>query len=263
MEAVALGPFVLAGERFAAIVGLGLFGVGAALLRRLDPGIDRWAEYALVFGLVGARLGHVAEHYDGFIQEPHRIFFIWQGGFSPLWGAVAVGCVSLVLISRPREALGPILAVSIGAAAWMSVHYALPRTAPTQLPAVALQRVDGGALTLTDFKGAPLVVNLWASWCPPCRREMPLLAELARSTKDVRFVFVNQGESDEKIAAYLLAARLSLPHVLADRRSTVGAHYEALGLPATLFIGADGHLQSTHFGEISREALAANLAKLR
>lgn len=263
MEAVALGPFVLAGERFALLVAIGVFGAAAALLRRLDPGVDRWASYALLAGLIGARLGHVAEHYDSFIQEPHRILFIWQGGFSLVWGAVAIACASLFLIDRRKEALAPILTVSAGIAAWASVHYALPRTAIRELPPIALQRMDGGALTLTEFRGAPMVVNLWASWCPPCRREMPLLAEMARSEKDVRFVFVNQGEREEKIAAYLGAARLNLSHVMIDRRSAVAAHYEAVGLPATLFIGADGRLKTTHFGEISREALADSLAKLR
>lgn len=263
MEAVALGPFVLAGERIAVIVAIGVFGVAAALLRRLDPGVDRWASYALLAGLLGARLGHIAEHYDNFIHEPHRILLIWQGGFSPLWGTIAVACASLLLISRPKEALAPILAISAGVAAWISVHQALPIITLKDLPAVALQRMDGGALTLPEFKGAPIVVNLWASWCPPCRREMPLLAEMARSTKDVRFVFVNQGEQEEKVAAYLGAAQLNLPHVLIDKGSAVAAHYEAVGLPATLFIGADGRLKTTHFGEISREALADNLAKLR
>src|SRR3546814_7473677 len=64
--------------------------------------------------------------------------------------------------------------------------------------------------------GEPMVVNLWATWCPPCRREMPVLAKAQEERGDVTFVFVNQGESESEIRDYLRESHLQLSNVLLD-----------------------------------------------
>nr|WP_244510698.1 TlpA disulfide reductase family protein [Microvirga guangxiensis] len=81
-------------------------------------------------------------------------------------------------------------------------------------------------------------MNLWASWCPPCRREMPMMAEMAAARDDVTFLFVNQGERRTTIEGYLNKEKLTLPNVLLDARMDVPRHYSTPGLPVTLFIGA-------------------------
>jgi thiol-disulfide isomerase/thioredoxin len=123
--------------------------------------------------------------------------------------------------------------------------------------------LDGDFRSIRDFEGRPVVVNLWASWCPPCRREMPLLAQTAAAQPDVAFLFVNQGESSETIRRYLARDRLELGHVLLDPAMAVSRHYAAQGLPVTLFLRPDGTLASLHTGEISREALAAGIDGIR
>jgi thiol-disulfide isomerase/thioredoxin len=114
-----------------------------------------------------------------------------------------------------------------------------------------------------DLEGEPLVVNLWASWCPPCRREMPMMADVATETADARFVFVNQGEAASTIRQYLDAESLDPDHVVLDGLGEFARHYRMPGLPATLFIGADGTLQSVHMGEISREGLLAGIERIQ
>jgi thiol-disulfide isomerase/thioredoxin len=108
----------------------------------------------------------------------------------------------------------------------------------------------------------PRVVNLWATWCPPCRREMPMMAELAADTEGVAFVFANQGEGKQAVRRYLASAGLSLETILIDPFSALSRFYGAPGLPATLFIDAEGILRHAHLGEISREVLQSNIDRL-
>ena len=129
-------------------------------------------------------------------------------------------------------------------------------------PTVALQQMQGPPLAISAMAGKPIVVNLWASWCPPCRREMPLLAKIAASRDDVAFLFVNQGEGTQAIRSYLASQDLTLDHVLLDASMLLPRHYRTLGLPTTLFLRADGTLAAIHTGEISPEALDANVRKL-
>ncbi|MCZ4088779.1 TlpA family protein disulfide reductase [Sinorhizobium psoraleae] len=111
-------------------------------------------------------------------------------------------------------------------------------------------------------QGRPAVLNLWASWCPPCRREMPMMADMAGSNPQVDFLFANQGEGRKAIAAYLRHTGVDLKTILLDPFADLSRHYGAMGLPATLFINPDGTLAATHLGEISREALAERLVAL-
>ena len=91
---------------------------------------------------------------------------------------------------------------------------------------------------------------------------MPLLAEVAASRHDVTFLFVNQGEGSENIRSYLSSQNLKLDRVLLDQSMQIPRHYGTMGLPVTLFLRADGTLAAMHIGEISREALNANIEKL-
>jgi hypothetical protein len=91
---------------------------------------------------------------------------------------------------------------------------------------------------------------------------MPMMAEIAASSEEVDFYLVNQGEGQGAIIRYLTNEGLELETVLLDQFGSVARHYGALGLPATLFIGANGLLRNAHLGEISRELLQANMARL-
>jgi prolipoprotein diacylglyceryltransferase len=93
MQAVSIGPLVFSGDRLAAIVGIGAFtAVTLILSSRLDPRIGRWSTWALIAGLITARLGHVIENAASFAAEPWRILAVWQGGFSWPWAAVSLCC---------------------------------------------------------------------------------------------------------------------------------------------------------------------------
>lgn len=263
MQAVSIGPFVIAGDRLAAISGIVAFMVATSILSsRLEPRLTRWSTWALIAGLIAARLGHVIENASSFAAEPWRILAIWQGGFSWPWAAGSILAVSVALVRTRRAAIAAVISLAVALFAW-NVVWQLTNAAPsTPIPDVVLENAKGRATSLTSFGGKPIVLNLWASWCPPCRREMPMMAEMAAARSDVTFLFVNQGERRGPIEAYLADQQLTLPNVLFDPRQEVARHYSMPGLPATLFIGPDGKLRSVHVGEISREALTGAATRL-
>ncbi len=97
MDAVSIGPLVLAADRFAVVLAIFLFSIVTGILaRRVDPAFHRWSWWVVIGGIVAARLGHVAIHWQSFIQEPLRILAFWQGGSFWPAGAVAIALIRLL-----------------------------------------------------------------------------------------------------------------------------------------------------------------------
>lgn len=261
MSGFALGPLLLSLDRIPVVLGFIILLVFAEVLaRRVDPRFGRWSYLAAAAGVVSARLGHVLENLDTFAPTPWRVLAIWQGGFSLAWAVLPVLVVTAMVLPRPRLAAWGMAALAAGVLSWAAIDRLTTDANPPHLPQMTLQAVEGPPVTLADTAGRPTVINTWATWCPPCRREMPLLAETARAHPEVRFIFANQGEDPEKIRAYLTREKLQLPNVVLDAAMAIPRHYGAVGVPITLFVRADGSLAGHHTGEISPEQLKAKLA---
>ena len=263
MNAISIGPFMLAADRASAVVGILAFIVVAGLLaRRADASLSRWSSWALPCGLIAARLGHVALNWGSFSEEPARILAVWQGGL--FWPAgVAVAAALLIpLVRATIGRLAGLASLAAGLFVWhlgVSLHSGVE---PIALPGQPLQTLAGETRQLSELGGQPMVINLWATWCPPCRREMPMMTEVARKTEGTTFVFANQGEGAPRIRSYLATEGLDPPNVLLDGLGALGRHYRAPGLPATLFIGRDGVLKHSHLGEISPEEFRRRIDEL-
>jgi thiol-disulfide isomerase/thioredoxin len=131
------------------------------------------------------------------------------------------------------------------------------------LPSLPLRTLEGEPVLLGAIaKGRPTVVNLWATWCPPCREEMPQLASAQQRETAVQFVFANQGESAAVVRRYLYDEILALDNVLLDPDSRLSRAVGAKGLPTTLFYDARGRLVDRHAGALSKAALARKLQAL-
>ena len=131
----------------------------------------------------------------------------------------------------------------------------------SEMPVTLLSGESTNLAALAD--GKPLVVNLWASWCPPCLREMPMLAAAQQRETGVSFVFANQGENRTTVQHYLSASQINLANVLLDRDTTLGFVAGSGMLPITLFYDASGQLVATHLGARSAASLAKKLKPLR
>lgn len=138
-----------------------------------------------------------------------------------------------------------------------------PVAGAATLPSLPLTDLDGAPVDLKQFEGRPVVLNLWATWCPPCRREMPVLERAADERPDVAFVFANQAESSEAVRDFLAHEGLQLDNMLLDPDTAVARHFQARGLPTTLFFNADGTLRNAHLGEVSRSRLDEYLNETR
>lgn len=268
MSAFQLGPVVLSAPRAFAAIGLVVLILGAELLarRRRDGSDANWAWSAAIAVLIGSRLGYVIENLALFAQQPLAVLQFWQGGFSPWWGIAAGAVVAFLALRRDAARLRAAAAPAAAAlAVWLLVP-ALLSPAETQvqtLPQLTLERLEGGELDLASLRGQPVVLNLWATWCLPCRRELPMMAAAARTYPDVHFVFADQAEPRATVTSYLEQQGFELTGVLLDTRGRLADTFGSVGLPTTLFFDAEGKHVLTHVGEISSVMMINYLADLR
>jgi thiol-disulfide isomerase/thioredoxin len=203
---------------------------------------------------------------SNYLHEPLGIFDIRDGGWEATAGFAAAFLYGLTQVRRLPLLRQPVLVAFVTTLLlWTAGEVAVAastRSPGKPLPALSLLTLDGRRVELTGFAGKPTVVNLWATWCPPCRREMPLLQQAQAAHPGVNFVFVNQGESREDVVRYLAGAGLTLGNVLLDARRATGAAFQESALPTTLFFDAQGRLDATRIGALSEATLAQRLQAL-
>lgn len=265
---MALGPIVISLPRLFFLLALAaMFIAGRAWERRLDRSLEKPLWWCLLVGLLAARLGYVLTHLADFQMQPWQVLYFWQDGYSPWAGLIGTAAVAGWFILRAGYAAKPVLMpLLIGLLVWGGanwVHHALRQATNKPLPAIEVANLQEQPVMLDSFQGQPVVLNLWASWCPPCRREMPVLQAGQQASPDVHFLFVNQGEGPITIRQYLAAEQLQLRNVLLDLGGGIGRHFHAPGLPTTLFFNAEGQLVDTHVGELSRARLGDYLRTIR
>ena len=251
---IQLGPLALSADRLTAVAAIWLF-VAIGSHRRM-AGESATVSIAATVGFVVARLAYVAAHGADFLVEPVAILKVWQGGFQPIAGILAALAILgwKALPDRRFRLIALLIAVS---GSWYVADRLLTTTAQSPFVAtpVGLKTLSGANFDPASLKGRPYVINLWADWCPPCRREMPLLAEAARNHPEVAFLFINQGDLP-KIAARLPAQQgIDPATILLDDAARLSAAYGG-ALPSTIFVGPAGDVRSVHAGEISRAALS-------
>lgn len=156
------------------------------------------------------------------------------------------------------------LSLALWIIAWQAVLAGLRLMDDLALSEKQVTLLDGETTTLAVLAdGKPLVVNLWATWCPPCRREMPVLAAAQQRESGVSFVFANQSESRATVMRYLTASQLDLANVTLDRYSELSSLAGSGMLPATLFYDGSGRLVDTYLGALSAATLEKKLTQLR
>lgn len=220
----------------------------------------------LLSGVIAARAGYVLAHYDHYRHEVWRMLDISDGGFIVFAGFIGAALATLWQGWRQRPLLHPLMtALMAGLLVWslgLQAFWAL-RSDVVSLPEITLAGVDGRSVAIQDFSGQPVVVNLWATWCPPCRRELPLLREAQLADKGTVFIFAAQGEPAATVNAYLVSQGLSLRNVLLDSLGQFAIHVGKQAVPTTLFFNDKGFLVSVHVGELSAVALESYLKLIR
>jgi thiol-disulfide isomerase/thioredoxin len=266
--ATSVGLFAVATQRVVLLVCAAIAAlVGHLIGRRQQVSITgTLTDMLLIAALVG-RIVFVVVWFEHYRDAPWTILDIRDVGFAP-WASVsaAIG-VALWQGWRCAALRGPLLvSLFAGSLAW-GVSSALLRlnTGPalSDLEEISLVNLQGTPQSLAGLaQSKPLVVNLWATWCPPCRREMPVLAQAQQQTPGVAFVFVDQGEVAFTVQKFLNASPVVFANVLLDPGKKLGEQLGAMALPTTLFYDANGRLVDTHVGALSSATLADKLKKL-
>lgn len=152
---------------------------------------------------------------------------------------------------------------------WMSMQTAVPTETTNTYGAPALAQqggtvtdftigsLDNGQISLADYEGEVIIMNFWATWCPPCRAEMPGLNRFYETYKDEGLVVlaVNEEESAEQVRPFIEANAFTFP-VLLDTEGGVAQQYSTRSFPTTFIIDREGVIQHVQTGEISEDELA-------
>ncbi len=167
---------------------------------------------------------------NDFMQRPTRwfplMFLIFALGLVWIWfSSVPASATTGGLIPSPREGF--------------------------QAPDFTLDLLDGGQVTLSELRGKAVVINLWASWCPPCRDEMPAIQDVYERNRDrgleVLAINTTYQDREKDAAAFVQEFNLTFPIPL-DRTGEVARQYQLRALPSTFFVDRDGVIQKVVIG---------------
>ncbi len=267
--AFSVGPFAVPTNAAVLLIcGLVAAGVGHWAGRRQKVGIGGTLVDMLLAAGLAARIAFIAVWFDHYRSAPWSILDIRDGGFTPWAGAMAAALVAVWQASRRAVLRKPLMfGLMAGVLVWGATIGVLHLGAEPDLAdseAMRFATLKGERISLAGLAaGKPMVVNLWASWCPPCRHEMPVLAAAQKQLQGVVFVFANQGEDVATIERYLNADELIIGNVLLDPDGALARKFGSVALPTTLFFASNGRLADTHLGALSSATLASKLAQLR
>ena len=142
------------------------------------------------------------------------------------------------IVPQPNASFGVIVAAEVGA----------------QAPPVEGVDIRGERVGLTALRGRPVIINFWATWCPPCIKELPLLERFAAENPTIAVLTINVNEAPASVTAWLQANQIGLTTVI-DRDGRWVYAYQVQNLPRTFFLDANGIIRMIVEGEISTEQL--------
>jgi thiol-disulfide isomerase/thioredoxin len=279
IEAFNLGPFLIPTRPLILVFSL-IFAIwfsnwlgGKFLLDKNQ--VKHVAENSAWFGLLGARLGFVVLNWSAYHAAPWTALYIWQPGYHYFSGVLAGTAYALWRVTkRSPELRRSFLTVLAGAylaaglvftTAILSTEFlkqpGMPGTGDS-VPNIKLQNLSAETVQLSDLAGRAVILNFWATWCPPCRREMPLLDELQKSygEKGLSVIGLDINESPDLVKSYISTVAISYPIWVDapsgtpgfDRSQEIFSHFGGVGLPTTIFIDRAGVIRRIYVGELSR-----------
>jgi len=128
----------------------------------------------------------------------------------------------------------------------------LPPVAGEPAYVFALEDLEGNSISLADFRGKKVMLNFWASWCGPCRAEIPHMVELYHELEgeDFEIVAVNLREDPETVAGFVKGQEMDFV-VLLDKDAAVGKDYFVRAIPTSLFVDDEGNIHAVHTGTLT------------
>ena len=130
-------------------------------------------------------------------------------------------------------------------------------------PDFTLMRLDGTPVILSKLKGQVVLINIWATWCPPCRAEMPTIETAYEQYRDQGFTVlaVNLEEDPGSVATFMQEYKLTFPALL-DLDGQVSRTYQAFSLPSSFFVDKKGVIRAVYRGPMPRSVIAGTVEQL-
>ena len=152
----------------------------------------------------------------------------------------------------------------VGGAVWalqggMSSPAGVPRVG-MKAPNFTLESASGQRISLSEYQGKTVILNFWATWCPPCRSEMPAIDAVAKANPTVVVLAVDLQEGPLPVRAYAQQFGLSFSPLL-DTSGQVTALYHVDSLPSSFFIGPDGIVRAVNVGAMNQSTIDENLKR--
>ena len=131
-----------------------------------------------------------------------------------------------------------------------------------EAPNFTFTLLDGNKVKLSDYRGKPVVLNFWATWCPPCREETPVLVKVFdKYDGDVQFLGVIQNDTKESAAKFAQEYKMNYPSGL-DSTGDISNAYKIAGIPTSFFINSDGTVKASYIGAIEEKKLVEYIEDL-
>lgn len=144
-------------------------------------------------------------------------------------------------------------------------HRSRPLSVGQQAPDFTTHDTHDNVVTLRDYHGRPVVLNFWATWCVPCRQELPVLQATYEAHQDKGLVILaisqDIAEQKETVRSYIADLGVTFPPLL-DPGGSIAAHYNIFLLPSTIFINPAGTVVAVHFGPMTRPQIEKHLVAM-
>jgi thiol-disulfide isomerase/thioredoxin len=179
------------------------------------------------------------------LRAARALLWALVGVMTVVWLFYGGGLESITSMTRPDPT--PVATADIGQAA----------------PSLKLPLVGGGEADLASYKGRPLILTFWATWCEPCRAEMPVFERAQQQYRDqgLAVLGVDFQEQDPEIVAYLKEIGVTFPSAV-DRTGEVTRQWRATGLPTTFLIDGQGIIRDVRVGAFTDDMLQDRLKKV-
>jgi cytochrome c biogenesis protein CcmG, thiol:disulfide interchange protein DsbE len=131
-----------------------------------------------------------------------------------------------------------------------------------QVPDFSYTMADGSTRTLAELRGQPLIINFWASWCIPCREELPAFQQALAEHEGVTMLAVNRNETAEVVARFAIETGFSM-QLVTNFSGDIGDAYGVTSLPLTFFVNSDGTIASRHIGAMKLADITKQIEALQ